>query len=96
MGAYRVLAQPLYSDFQKGALAAAAELGTMLERLWGKAEEYGRDNALAKTSRKLFDEIDKAMDQFILPITQSKDTVPDPVSMKAAYNAHMKNLRLAD
>ena len=41
MGAYRALAQHMYLDFQKGDLAAAAELGTVLERLWDKAEEYG-------------------------------------------------------
>ena len=31
MGAYRALAQHMYADFQKGDLAAAAELGTILE-----------------------------------------------------------------
>src|ERR1700682_2688258 len=59
MGAYRALAQHMYADFQKGDVAAAAELGTILERLWDKAEEYGGDTALARTNHKLFDEIDK-------------------------------------
>jgi hypothetical protein len=96
MGAYRALAQHLYSDFQKGDLAAAAELGTILERLWDKAEEYGGDTALAKTNRKLFDEIDKAMDQFIIPITESKGKPPDPAKVKAAFNSYMEKLKLAD
>jgi hypothetical protein len=96
MGAYRALAQHMYADFQKGDLAAAAELGTVLERLWDKAEEYGGDTALAKTNRKLFDQIDKAMDQFILPITQSKGKAPDPATVKAAYNAYLEKLKLAD
>ena len=96
MGAYRALAQHLYSDYQKGDLAAAAELGTILERLWDKAEEYGGDTALAKTNRKLFDEIDKAMDQFITPITESKGKTADPAKVKAAFNLYMERLKLAD
>jgi hypothetical protein len=96
MGAYRALAQHMYADFQKGDLAAAAELGTILERLWDKAEEYGGDTALAKTNRKLFDEIDKAMDQFITPITESKGKPPDPAKVKAAFNAYLEKLKQAD
>jgi hypothetical protein len=96
MGAYRALAQHMYADFQKGDLAAAAELGTILERLWDKAEEYGGDTALAKTNRQLFDEIDKAMDQFITPITEAKGKPPDPAKVKAAFNVYMEKLRLAD
>jgi hypothetical protein len=96
MGAYRALAQHLYSDYQKGDLAAAAELATILERLWDKAEEYGGDTALAKTNRKLFEEIDKAMDQFIGPFTESKGKPPDPAKVKAAFNTYMEKLKLAD
>ena len=96
MGAYRALAQHMYGDFQKGDLAAAAELGTILERLWDKAEEYGGDTALAKTNRKLFDEIDKAMDLFITPITESKGKSPDPAKVKSAYNLYLEKLKLAD
>ena len=96
MGAYRALAQHMYADFQKGDLAAAAELGTILERLWDKAEEYGGDTALSKTNRKLFDEIDKAMDQFITPITEAKGKPPDPAKVKAAFNAYLEKLKLAD
>ena len=96
MGAYRALAQHLYSDYQKGDLAAAAELGTILERLWDKAEDYGGDAALSKTNRKLFDEIDKAMDQFITPFTESKGKTPDPAKVKAAFNTYLEKLKLAD
>jgi hypothetical protein len=96
MGAYRALAQHIYGDFQKGDLAAAAELSTVLERLWDKAEEYGGDTALAKTNRQLFDEIDKAMDQFITPITESKGKPPDATRVKAAFTAYLEKLKLAD
>jgi len=96
MGAYRALAQHIYGDFQKGDLAAAAELSTVLERLWDKAEEYGGDTALAKTNRQLFDEIDKAMDQFITPLTESKGKTPDATRVKAAFNSYLEKLKLAD
>ena len=96
MGAYRALAQHIYSDFQKGDVAAAAEMARVLERVWDKAEEYGGDTALAKTNRQLFDEIDKAMDQFITPIMDAKGKPPDPAKVKAACNAYLEKLKLAD
>jgi hypothetical protein len=96
MGPYRALAQHIYSDFQKGDLAAAAEMARVLERLWDKAEDYGGDAALSKTNRKLFDEIDRAMDQFITPIMEAKGKPPDPAKVKAAFNAYLEKLKLAD
>lgn len=96
MGAYRALAQHIYTDFQKGDIAAAAEMGRVLERVWDKAEEYGGDTALAKTNRQLFDEIDKAMDQFLSPLWDAKNKPPDPTKIKAAYNLYLEKLRLAD
>ena len=96
MGAYRALAQHIYSDFQKGDVTSAASLATVLERIWDKAEEYGGDTALAKTNRQLFDEIDKAMDQFISPITEAKGKAPDAAKVKAGYNLYLEKLRLAD
>lgn len=96
MGAYRALAQHIYSDFQKGDLAAAAEMGRVLERVWDKAEEYGGDTALAKTNRTLFEEIDKAMDQFITPLMDTKGKTLDPAKVKVAFNFYMEKLKLAD
>ena len=96
MGAYRALAQHIYAEFQRGDVPAAAELARVLERLWDKAEEYGGDTALAKTNRKLFDEIDKAMDQFIMPLTDAKGKPPDASKVKAAYNAYLDKLKQAD
>jgi hypothetical protein len=96
MGAYRALAQHIFADYQKGDLAAAAELGTVLERLWDKAEEYGGDTALAKTNRKLFDDIDKAMDQFISPLTEAKGKTPDAARVKTAFYAYLDKLKQAD
>lgn len=96
MGAYRALAQHIYGDFQRGDMAAAAELSRVLERIWDKAEEYGGDTALAKTNRKLFDDIDKAMDQFITPLMEAKGKAPDPAKVRAAFNAYLEKLKLAD
>jgi hypothetical protein len=96
MGAYRTLAQHIYADFQRGDAAAAAELSRVLERIWDKAEEYGGDTALAKTNRKIFDEIDKAMDQFITPLMDAKGKDPDAAKVKAAFNLYLEKLKLAD
>jgi hypothetical protein len=96
MGAYRALAQHIYADFQKGDVAAAAEMGRVLERVWDKAEDYGGDSALSKTNRQLFEEIDKAMDQFLTPLWEAKGKPPDTAKVKAAYNAYLEKLKLAD
>lgn len=96
MGPYRALAQHIYGDFQKGDVAGAAAMGRVLERVWDKAEDYGGDTALSKTNRKVFDEIDKAMDDFLTPIWEAKGKAPDAAKVKAAYNAYLERLKLAD
>jgi hypothetical protein len=96
MGAYRALAQHIYVELQKGDMAAAAELSRVLERVWDKAEDYGGDTALAKTNRKLFDDIDKAMDQFLSPILEAKGKPMDMARVKASYNLYLDKLKLAD
>jgi hypothetical protein len=96
MGAYRALAQHIYSDFQKGDVASAAQMARVLERLWDKGEDYGGDTALKKTHPDLFDQIDKAMDDFITPLTEYKAKTPDPARIKAAYTAYLEKLKLAD
>ena len=96
MGAYRALAQHIYGDLQKGDVLAAAEMGRVLERVWDKAEDYGGDTALSKTNHQLFEEIDKAMDQFLTPIWEAKGKPPDLAKIKAAYNNYLEKLKLAD
>lgn len=95
MGAYRALAQHIYGDLQKGDVLAAAEMGRVLERLWDKAEDYGGDTALSKTNHELFEEIDKAMDQFLTPIWEAKGK-PDLARIKAAFTNYLEKLKLAD
>jgi len=84
MGAYRALAQHTFAEFQKGDLASAAMLARVLERVWDKGEDYGGDMALKKTHPDLFEEIDKAMDDFITPLTEYKTKAPDAARVKAA------------
>jgi hypothetical protein len=96
MGAYRALAQHIYAELQKGNLPAAAELSRVLERVWDKAEDYGGDTALSKKNRKLFDEIDKAMDQFLSPILEAKGKQLDLAKVKANYNTYLEKLKRAD
>ncbi|MGC1484355.1 MAG: hypothetical protein WA789_11220 [Candidatus Acidiferrum sp.] len=96
MGAYRALAQHTYLEFQKGDAAAAAQLARILERVWDKAEDYGGDMALKKTHPDQFEEIDKAMDDFITPLMEYKTKPPEASRVKAAYNAYLEKLKLAD
>ena len=96
MGPYRALAQVIFSTSQKGDAATAAQLARVLELLWDKAEDYGGDTALSKKDHKLFDEIDKAMDQFVTPLVEYKTKPPDAAKVKAAYNTYLEKLRMAD
>ena len=96
MGAYRALAQQTYLEYQKGDTAVAAELARVLERVWDKAEDYGGDMALKKTHPDQFEEIDKAMDDFITPLMEYKTKAPEAARIKAAFNAYMEKLKLAD
>src|SRR5258708_26244823 len=96
MGPYMFFAQVAFSVFEMGDPATAAQLARALELLWDKAEVYVGDTALSKTNHKLFDEIDKAMDQFVTPLKDYKTKVPDAAKVKAAYNTYLEKLRLAD
>jgi hypothetical protein len=96
MGAYRALAQLTFAASQKGDSLAAAKLGRILERTWDKAEDYGGDTALSKTNPALYEQIDKAMDQFISPLVAHPAATPDAAAVKAAYNAYIEKLKQAD
>ncbi len=96
MGPYRALAQLALAASQKGDNATAAELAQILERTWDKAEDYGGDTALSKTNHALFEQVDKAMDTFITLLTEHATSAPDAAKVKAAYNAYLEKLKLAD
>jgi len=96
MGPYRALAQLAYAASQRGDYASAATLAEILERTWDKAEDYGGDTALSKTNHALFDQIDKAMDQFIAVFLDHPTSAPDATKLKAAYALYLEKLKLAD
>jgi hypothetical protein len=96
MGPYRALAQLAYSASQKGDNATAAMLAKILERTWDKAEDYGGDTALSKTNHALFENVDKAMDQFINFLLDHQTSVPDPTKLKTLYLNYLEKLKLAD
>jgi hypothetical protein len=96
MGPYRALAQLTYAASQKGDHAGAATLAKVLERTWDKAEDYGGDTALSKTNHALFEQIDKAMDQFISLFLDHPTSAPDAAKVKAAYAQYLDKLKLAD
>ena len=96
MGPYRALAQLAYGASQKGDHATAAMLAVILERTWDKAEDYGGDTALSKTNHTLFDQIDKAMDQFISLFLEHPSSAPDAAKLRVAYTQYLEKLKLAD
>jgi hypothetical protein len=96
MGPYRALAQLAFASSQKGDNATARTLAKILERTWDKSEDYGGDTALSRTNHALFDEIDKAMDQFVNLLMEHQASAPDPAKLKAAYAAYLEKLRRAD
>lgn len=93
MGPYRALAQLAYEASQKGEGPTAAKLARILERTWDKAEDYGGDMALSKTNHALFEQIDKAMDQFI---TLLQHASPERNAVQSTYNTYLEKLKLAD
>jgi hypothetical protein len=96
MGPYRALAQVAYAASQKGEYGTAATLAKVLERTWDKGEDYGGDMALSKTNHALFEEIDKAMDQFVNLLIDHPTSAADPTRLKAAYSAYLEKLKQAD
>jgi hypothetical protein len=96
MGPYRALAQLAFVASQKGDNASAAAMARILERTWDKAEDYGGDTALSKTNHALFEQVDKAMDAFITLLVEHPNSAPDAAKVKAAYNAYVEKLKLAD
>jgi hypothetical protein len=96
MGPYRALAQMAYAASQRGDNAGAAMLAKILERTWDKAEDYGGDTALSKKNHALFEEIDKAMDQFISLFLDHPTSAPEAAKLKTAYAQYLEKLKLAD
>jgi len=96
MGPYRALANLAFNFSLKGDNATAATLAKILERTWDKSEDYGGDTALSKTNKALFEDIDKAMDQFVSLLIEHPTSAPDPARVRAAYTNYIDKLKQAD
>jgi len=96
MGPYRALATLAFNASLKGDNATAATLAKILERTWDKSEDYGGDTALSKTNKKLFDDIDKAMDQFVSLLVDHPTSAPDPARLRAAFTNYLDKLKAGD
>jgi len=96
MGPYRALATLAFNASQKGDNSTAATLAKILERTWDKSEDYGGDTALSKTNKKLFDEVDKAMDQFVSLLVEHATAAPEAARLRAAYTNYLEKLKSAD
>jgi len=96
MGPYRALANLAFNFSQKGDSVTAATLAKILERTWDKSEDYGGDTALSKTNKALFEDIDKAMDQFVSLLIEHPTSAPDPARVRAAYTNYIDKLKQAD
>jgi len=96
MGPYRALATLAFNASLKGDNATAATLAKILERTWDKSEDYGGDTALSKNNKKLFDDIDKAMDQFVSLLVDHPTSAPDPARLRAAFTNYLDKLKAGD
>ena len=52
--------------------------------------------ALSKTNHALFEDIDKAMDQFATLLVNHPTSAADPARVKAAYHGYLEKLKQAD
>jgi hypothetical protein len=87
MTPYRNLATDTLTAFKANDLAAARKKAKALETAWDKNEK-----ALQKKSPDIWGQIDKAMDDFIKPLSVKS---PDAGKVQAAYDAFIAKLQLA-
>ena len=87
MTPYRNLAAATLTAFKANDLATARKKAKELESAWDKNEK-----ALQESSRSVWDQIDKAMDDFIKPLSAK---APDAAKVQATYDAFIAKLQLA-
>lgn len=86
MTPYRNMATETLKAFQANDLATARKRAKDLETMWDKNEKQ-----LEKTSPEVWKQIDKAMDDFIKPLS---DKTPDAAKIQAAYDVFIEKLKL--
>ena len=88
MTPYRTLAADTLQAFKAHDLSTAKKKARELEVAWDDHEK-----ALEKKSPDVWNQIDKAMDEFIKPVM--KDKSPDPAKVQTAYDTFIAKLQLA-
>jgi hypothetical protein len=87
MTPYRKLAEDALTAFKAHDLPMARKKAKELETAWDKNEK-----ALQKGSPEVWNQIDKAMDDFIKPLS---DKAPDGAKVQTTYDAFIAKLQLA-
>jgi hypothetical protein len=87
MTPYRKLAADALTAFQAHDLAGARKKAKELEKAWDNDQK-----ALQKENRDVWNQIDKAMDDFIKPLD---DKAPDSDKVQKAYDTFIAKLKLA-
>ena len=87
MTPYRKLAADTLTAFKANDLATARKKAKELETAWDKNEK-----ALQKKSPDVWNQIDKAMDDFIKPLAGK---TPDAAKVQATYDAFIAKLQMA-
>jgi len=86
MTPYRKLATDTLTAFKARDMANARKKAKELETAWDKDQK-----ALQKESRDVWNQIDKAMDDFIKPL---QDKAPDAAKVQKAYDTFIAKLQL--
>jgi len=87
MTPYRTLAADTLSAFKAQDLATARKKAKELETAWDKNEK-----TLQKQSPDVWNQIDKAMDDFIKPLAGK---TPDAAKVQSTYDAFIAKLQMA-
>ena len=87
MTPYRKLAEDTLTAFKAHDLPMAKKKAKELETAWDRNEK-----ALQKSAPEVWNQIDKAMDDFIKPLS---DKVPDAAKVQTTYDAFIEKLKLA-
>jgi hypothetical protein len=87
MTPYRKLATDTLTAFKAHDMASARKKAKELETAWDKDEK-----ALQKKSPDVWNQIDKAMDDFIKPM---QDKAPDAAKVQTTYDTFIAKLQLA-
>jgi hypothetical protein len=91
MASYKALAEVIHECVDKGDIKTAAKLAAVLNHDWDSGQ-----TALLKSVPDTWNQIDRAMDAFILPIIRYRGGLPDPGDVDQKYQLYLTKLKLAN